>query len=317
MREFEIDALAQACLIGSKSKLVQEEELDNPALVDEVRHRILTINFDCTPNWGIHGIRAANNVPKKNWYLRDPEVAETARERYNNLDITVLKEVLGRATKDVLGENFCVVGFGIYGSYIYRRGEVLPGDLDVLILADGAKEVAVDALRYRSSDLRGIYKNPGLITTSTDELGLSVVSVDSFNPKNVSYIVTDCALLDISTTISHDLQVDAAPLPPYILIQNAMKIVRWGVSVLLDKPQTLVSRMDEALRMRQMLVSDNRTLCLADFPKIERLPTDTNALAKIGDAELIERARIMLHILEEDEQRIRQSVAASISITDR
>jgi hypothetical protein len=312
MKENEIDTLAKNFLIAKKTTFSKYDGIDNKKTIDEIKDRILTVNFDCTPNWGIEGVTDVDRTPKMNWYLRDPEIAAIAQERYNNLDTRLLRKILVRATNDLAGNEVNMIGFGIYGSYIYRKNGLTPEDLDVFVITDSDIDVEMDALRYRASDLTQIFKDQSLAKISSNELGLSIISSNFFNKKTRSYMVTDCALLDISTTISHESQVKAKPLPPYIIIQNAIKMVNWGVSAILYKPQTLTSRLDEAIRMRNMLTETKPELFLDKLPKLNRLPTDPKKLIKMTDSELIERAKEFSAILIKDKKQIREQTIKNL-----
>lgn len=313
MKEYEIDLLAQSCLTQTRCIFGVNDGVENSVMLDDLRQRVLKTSFDCTPNWGIRGVKpSTSRENKQNWYLKDPSITKIAEERYSNLDLVRLNKILTGMVCDVVGPEFQVKGFGVYGSYIYRNWGACPSDLDVLVITEGDEKVELDALRYRTRDLRKIFINPDRSNVDTDELGLSIVSVDAFNPRNVSYIATDCALLDVSTTISYQSQVDAGPLPAFVIVQNAMKIVRWGISTLFDKPQTLLSRVDEAIRMRQLLGEENKNLALCDLPNSELLPKNPGALLKNGYRELLERSHTLLNIFENDERQIREKIAASI-----
>lgn len=314
MREFEIDSIAEKCLVSSPNNFKLPETVDSNEVADQIRHRVLMISFDCTPNWGIRGIQPAESVQKRNWYFRDLQSCKTARERHGNLDINRFTTIVDQAVGDLVDHRSRVVGFGLYGSYFYRRNALLPEDLDVLVITEGTPGVAIDALRYRSSDLRKVYIDQTKTRPSTDEIGLSVVSAESFNAVNKSYIVTDCALLDISTTISHGMTVDAPPLPPYVIIQNAQKIVQWGISSILYKPFSLLSRIDEAIRMRKMLIEDNGAIQFNPFALEESLPSKEDILLGMNDTQLLEISKALINVLHKDEEKIREYVATRLEL---
>ncbi|MDQ3099485.1 MAG: hypothetical protein M3Q44_07105 [bacterium] len=159
MNEFEIDQIALQCLIDDPASVMLPESVDSRDIADQVRHRIVKIEFDCTPNWGIRGIQQADNSQKRNWYFRDLQSRKTAQERYANIDLLRLEDIVSHANEDLVDTQSRVVGLGLYGSYFYRRNALLPEDLDVLVITEGTPNVAIDALRYRSSDLRRIYVN--------------------------------------------------------------------------------------------------------------------------------------------------------------
>ncbi|MDQ3099486.1 MAG: hypothetical protein M3Q44_07110 [bacterium] len=108
--------------------------------------------------------------------------------------------------------------------------------------------------------------------------------------------------------------VDAPLLPPYIIIQNAQKIVRWGIASLLSKPFSLLSRVDEAIRMRKMLIEDNRTIQFEKFALEESLPPKEEILLGMNDMHLLEISKTLINVLHEDERRIREYVANNLEM---
>jgi predicted nucleotidyltransferase len=224
---FQIGSAAEKTLLSSPDT-VGALKLPLPVEHKEiVRNKIFEIGFDCTPNWGIEGVQNAIDAQKRNWYFQDAHGKATAEERLANIDIHRLSQIVDQVVKHVVDEREEVSGFGLYGSYFYRRNSLLPEDLDVFILVKNSQALTLDALRYEDPELRKIYKNKAKISPASQEMGFSIVSEDTLHLENRSYIVTDCSLLDISTTLSYGKTVKARPLPPFVLIQNAQKIIRW------------------------------------------------------------------------------------------
>lgn len=310
MNEFLTDSIATKVLMGTYKN---HKELDK-IVVDDVRTRIITLGFDCTPNWGIKGYKNSEGIKKRNWYFRDPHYHKTAVERHNNIDINKIQPILAQATTDLVGSEANMVGFGLYGSYFYRRNALLPEDLDVFILVEGAQNIAIDALRYRDSKLRDIYKNKSRVLPRSNEVGVSIVSIDCLTPENRSYIVIDCALVEISTTFSHGQTVDAIELPPFVIVHNAQKILNWGISSILHKPFSLLSRIDEAIRMRIMLIEDHPEIDLDQFAIENSLPSKEEILLGMNDEHFLEMSRALINVLHEDEIRIRESIARSFNV---
>ncbi len=305
MHEFTIDSFTTKVLVGQGDTL---PSLDKN-IANDVRGRLMTIGFDCTPNWGIKGTRDSKNAVKRNWYLRDPQQRQAAIERYKNIDPEKVKPILAQAVSDFVGVDAQLIGFGMYGSYFYRRNALLPEDLDIFVLVDGVRNVAIDALRYRDTSLKDIYINKAKIIPKSDEFGISIVSTDCLRPDNPSYVITDCSLVDISTTFSHGQMVDAKDLPPFVISLNAQKIVHWGISSILDKPFSLLSRIDEAIRMRNMLLTDHPEIELDKFAIENSLPSKEDILLGMNDAHFLEMSRALVNVLHQDEMKIREHIA--------
>lgn len=293
---------------------VSEVQLSIPEdFKESVRARVLELCFDCTPNWGIEWVQDSEWVEKRNWYFLDPYAKMIASERLNNIDIGKLSQIVNRVVKDIVDEHEEVSGFGLYGSYFYRRNSLLPEDLDIFMIVKNSSNVTLDALRYEDPDLRKIYKNKAKQSPASQEIGFSIVSEDALNPITQSYIVTDCALLDTSTTLSHWKTVKTKPLPPFLLIQNAQKIIRWWIASILSKPFSLLSRIDEAIRMRKMVIVQFPMISFNKFAIEEMLPSKEDILLGMHDLQLLEISKALINLLSHDEQKIREFMAIQIT----
>ncbi len=295
----------------AKRLLLSGQEID-PAASEEVRQRILDIAFDCTPNWGIRGFKVSDNHAKtsRNWYTSDDEeVRIRAAIRQQNIDEEALRITIQQAVSDIVGSSARVAGFGIYGSYLYREVDQPPEDLDVLVLVDDVTGVALDALRYRVSNIRNNLIDEKLFSPQTNDLGLTIISKDQFNPYNQSMIITDAALLDVSTTYSYGVQVDAPTPPPFVIIHNAEKLVGWGLSSLGSKQTSTASRFNEALRMRALVAATSPHLGLEEFQLQDYLPSAEELLRGISTTSLLELSKVVSNLLKLDEQRIREYAA--------
>lgn len=284
----------------------------NTAPSEEVRQRILDIPFDCTPNWGIRGIKTADNHAKMshNWYtVNDEEVNSRAAMRQQNIDEEALQTTIQQAVSDIVGSSAEVAGFSIYGSYLYREAAQPPEDLDVLVLIDDVTGIALDALRYRVPNIRDNLIDEKLFSPQTNDLGLTIISKEQFNPYNQSMIVTDAALLDTSTTYSYGIQVDAPTPPPFVMIHNAEKLVGWGLSSLGSKQTSTASRFNEALRMRDLVATTSPHLGLEEFQLQDYLPPAEELLRGISTISLLKLSRVVSNLLKLDEQRIREYAA--------
>lgn len=215
----------------------------------------------------------------------------------------------------MVGSNASLVGYGLYGSYFYRRNALLPEDIDILLITGNTRCIAFDALKYRSGELKDIFINKSKLRPKTDEIGITIVSEDELRPDNASFIVSDAALLDISTTFSQGKTVNAPPLPPFIVIQNAQKIINWGISSILSKPFSLLSRIDEAIRMRQMVLEEYPHVGFDKFAIEESLPSKEDILLGMNDTQLIELSRSILNTLIADEEKVRNFIAERIRST--
>lgn len=314
MNEYLIDRASERLLLSKTNAEVIDVDLPSE-IVKTIKSRVIDIRFDCTPNWGINGLKDAENAAKKNWYFRDPSAKKVAEDRHGNIDQKRLKPILESAVKDMVGPSASLVGYGLYGSYFYRRNALLPEDIDILLITGNTRCVAFDALKYRSSELKDIFINKSKLRPKTDEIGITIVSEDELRPDNASFIVADAALLDISTTFSQGKTVDAPPLPPFIVIQNAQKIINWGISSILSKPFSLLSRIDEAIRMRQMVLEEYPHVGFDKFAIEEALPSKEDILLGMNDTQLIELSRSILNTLIADEEKVRNFIAERIRST--
>lgn len=314
MNEYFIDRASEKLLLGKTDEKVVDLDLP-PEIVESIKSRVIDLRFDCTPNWGINGVREANITTKKNWYFRDPSARKVAEDRYRNLDQDKLKFILDGAVRDMIGPKANLIGYGLYGSYFYRRNALLPEDIDILLITDNTRCVAFDALKYRSSGLKDIFINKSKFRPKTDEIGITIVSEDELRPNNASFIVNDASLLDISTTFSQGKTVNAPPLPPFILIQNAQKIINWGISSILSKPFSLLGRIDEAIRMRQMVLEEYPHVGFDKFGVEEALPSKEDILLGMNDTQLIELSRSILNTLIADEEKVRSFIAERVKST--
>lgn len=311
---FQINEAASKVLLSCPAD-ISDLKIDIHAdLKESVRDKVLKIGFDCTPNWGIEWVQDSEWIQKRNWYFQDSYAKSVAEERLANIDIPRLSQIISRVVRDVVDEKEEVSGFGLYGSYFYRRNSLLPEDLDIFILAKNSSNIALDALRYEDPELRKIYKNKAKQSPTSQEIGFSIVSEDAFHPKNQSYVITDCALLDVSTTLSHGKTVKAKQIPPYILIQNAKKIILWGIASILSKPFSLLSRIDEAIRMRKMAISQFPMINFNLFAIEEMLPSKEDILLGMHDVQLLEISKALINLLSHDEQKIREYMASQLSI---
>lgn len=314
MNEYFIDRASEKLLLGKTSKDVVELDLPSE-IVESIKSRIIDIKFDCTPNWGINGLRETDKITKNNWYFRDPSAKKVAEDRYGNIDQEKLKPILEGAVRDMVGSNASLIGYGLYGSYFYRRNALLPEDIDILLITGNIRCIAFDALKYRSSELKDIFINKSKLRPKTDEIGITIISEDELRPDNASFIVSDAALLDISTTFSQGKAINAPSLPPFIVIQNAQKIVNWGISSILSKPFSLLSRIDEAIRMRQMVLEEHPHVGFDKFAIEEALPSKEDILLGMNDTQLIELSRSILNTLIADEEKVRSFIAERIRST--
>lgn len=307
--DFEVCEAATACLTATPDSLPRVYLPKAADQIERIRSKIMSVSMDSTPNWGIKGVRVAAEEKPQNWYFRDGIAKQVAMERYRNLDQQKLAQIVSAAVQDIAGKDAKTVGYGLYGSYFYRRNALLPEDLDILALIDGRQCFSVDALRYPSTELRDAFISKSKFSPISNDVGISMVSVDELRPTNKSYLVTDIALLDVSTTLSHQASVDAEPLPPFVIIHNAQKLLRWGISSILSKPFSLLSRIDEAIRMRKMVMEDYAQISFDRFALEDSLPPKEEILLGMNDTYLVEITRTLMNILMRDELKIREWTA--------
>jgi predicted nucleotidyltransferase len=312
MNEFHVDQAAEFALASGKTS-VQPSPEDGECDLEAIKQRVMDVPFDCTPNWGIIGTQSANNGWKHNWYTRDRRIRERAEDRINNIDFGLLNDFVTDATKYLTSSEAEVAGFGVYGSYLYREAVYPPDDLDILVIAKGVQGVVLDSLRCRNDQLQQVFRDRALSVLRTKEMGLTIISEEQFHPKNRSYIVTDAALLDTSTTYSHNMQVQAPRLSPFVITLNALKLVHWGLSTISDAPISTSSRIDEAMRMREMVIDENPQLGLRPFEIMDYMPDSSRRMvAGLEEEELLGISKIMIRILENDERHIREQTAENL-----
>jgi predicted nucleotidyltransferase len=312
MNEFHVDRAAEFALTSGEISVHSSPE-DGESDLESIKHRVMEIPFDCTPNWGVIGTQSANNGWKHNWYTRDRRVRKRAEERIDNIDFGLLDNFVTDATKNLTSPEAEVAGFGIYGSYLYREAIHPPDDLDILVIAKGVQGVVLDSLRYRNDQLQKIFLDKALTVPRTKEMGLTIISEEQFHPKNRSYIVTDAALLDTSTTYSHNIQVQAPRLSPFVITLNALKLVHWGLSTLPVAPISTTSRIDEAIRMREMVIDENPQLGLRPFDVMDYIPDSSRRMVTgLEEEELLGISKIMIRLLENDERHIREYTAEKL-----
>lgn len=311
MKEHLIDEAAREVLLKGAYAMPNDFDLDDRRAV---RDRVLDIPFDCTPNWGINGVTTADNLGKNasNWYLQDPEFEARLIQRVANVDKTKLSKVVESATRDVVDDNLRLLGYSIYGSYLYGEYPTPPQDLDVLVIIDDIEGIALDALRYRYSRLKDVFHDPDTHTPRFNDLGLTIISKDQLTPSNLSLIVTDAALIDVSTTYSYQHQVEAPEPPPFLLIGNAHKLVGWGLSLIGDDPNSTARRLDESLKMRRFVEKKNPNLGLPKFRLEDYLPSSEELTSITSENTLIELSRILMRLFNSDGTIIRQYVADNI-----
>ncbi len=311
MKEHLIDVAAKEVLLKSDYTMLDDIDLDDR---NTVRDRVLDIPFDCTPNWGINGVVVANNLGKaaSNWYLQNPEYEARLTQRVANIDKNKLSRVVQIATRDIIDDNLNILGYSIYGSYLYGESTIPPEDLDVLVIIDDIEGIALDALRYRYSNLKDVFHDPNIHTPRVNDLGLTIVSKDQLRPSNLSLVVTDAALIDVSTTHSYYHQVEAPEPPPFLLIGNAHKLVGWGLSLIGDDPRSTARRLDESLKMRNFVDKKNPNLALPKFKLEEYLSPSENLTSITNENILIGLSRILMKQLNDDGTIIRQYVAENI-----
>lgn|GEM_PF-5597385 len=311
MKEHLIDEAAREVLLKGAYTMPVDFDLD---VRNQVRDRVLDIPFDCTPNWGINGVTPANNLGKmaSNWYLQDQEFATRLTQRVANVNEPKLTKVVETATKDIVGEDLNFLGYSIYGSYLYGEETTPPEDLDVLVIVDDIEGIALDALRYRHNGLKDVFHDPSKHSPRVNDLGLTIVSKDQLRPGNLSLVVTDAALLDVSTTHSYGHQVEAPEPPPFLLIGNAHKVVGWGLSLIGDDPTSTARRLDESLKMRSFVEKKNPNLGLSKVRLDDHL-RPSESIASITDVNtLINLSRSLMKLLNDDTMIIRQYVADNI-----
>lgn len=289
MNNFEIDNLVTNILIW--------KNFDFTKITDEVKQRVLDITFDCTPNWWILWI--SEKIEKENWYFLDEELKNNYFERIKLLNIENIYKELQKILEDLVWKWLKIEWFSIYWSFLYSLDKI-PNDLDILLLVSWINWLTYDALKYSLDINSKIFNNN--FKTKNNEIWLSIISIDEINDKNKSYILTDSALVDKSTTFTIWNWINSLKIPNFILNQNSQKIVNWWISTLYDNNETIKKRITEALFMREYLIKRENLNFLREF--------DKNYFLKNFDSkwknELLNLSFQVLDLLKEDERKIRE-----------
>jgi hypothetical protein len=185
-----------------------------------------------------------------------------------------------------------------------------PEDLDVLLLTNG-EHPPLDALRYSHKKTPEIFIDPAKGSTSSDELGLSIIPKSAFETDPKSLIVTDSALLGVCTVHPFGEKVKAKPVPAFVLNLNTKKVLNWGMSTLLSNQQTFIKRMDEVCRMRAMVATDNPGLGLLDYDIEANLAILRNS--PVTKDSFLMYADQMMQKLNIDELQIRRNIWSSLT----
>lgn len=289
MNNFEIDNLVTNILIW--------KNIDFTKITDEVKQRVLDITFDCTLNWWILWI--SEKIEKENWYFLDEKLKNNYFERIKLLNIENIYKELQKILEDLVWKWLKIEWFSIYWSFLYSL-EKIPNDLDILLLVSWINWLTYDALKYSLDINSKIFNNNFKI--KNNDIWLSIISVDEINDKNKSYILTDSALVDKSTTFTVWNWINSLKIPNFILNQNSQKIVNWWISTLYDNNETIKKRIIEALFMREYLIKRGNLNFLREFDKNDFLKNFDSKWKN----ELLNLSFQVLDLLKEDERKIRE-----------
>lgn len=255
-RYSQVDRLARLLLLQAptypSAQTLSPSARADPGFRKELCERVMQLDFDCLPNWGIDGLRNPSQVTKQNWFFLDRAFRRKALLRFRCLDTARLQTVLSSAVEYVIGATCPILGIGIYGSYLYGSSQQFR-DLDVLVLIESPTDVAVDAVRCSDERLPYALRIDGAPTVCTTELGLTIIGRKALNRGNHSFIVTEAALLDSTITLSIGQCIDAPPLTPFLLTLNARKLVKWALGEIFVEPAKTLNLLDQVVRQRNMM----------------------------------------------------------------
>jgi hypothetical protein len=313
---YQIDNLAKTLLIEAPNHHtllgLHEAACSDPCFLTELRDRVINLNFDCLPNWGIDGLRDPNDITKQNWFFFDPKSANKALFRYHCLDHEQLRAIISSALQDILGSQPAILGIGVYGSYLYGHYDHFR-DIDAIVIAETATDIALDAIRYRDRRLAQIFRTSSHLRFDAYELGMTIIGQKALNRNNHSFIVTEAALLDTTITLSLGLCINAPPLTPFLIALNARKLVKWALSELLNDPIKTINLIDQAVKLRTMMH--------LQFPIIRFQGGDapgfdwTSLTEQVADTtSLLEKCHELMKLILDDENAIRYSVCAKLGI---
>lgn len=302
---FELNNFARKCLM-SQSCISEVQILREKFPIDDIKNSIFNITFDCTQNWWINWTKKADNSKKQNWYFLDNFRKKLLAERVNNINLTSLSNIVKEIVNNVIGPKK-VLWFSIYWSYLYWNDRIPIWDLDLLIIIEGANNLAIDAMLYPIDNMPDLFKSNKRLPQS-DNIWYSVVSRDSLTTENNSYIITDSALLDVSTTYSFWEMINADKLPPFVIIENAKKILKWWASLLLSSQNSAINRIYETLKMREFVLLEFNDI---PFKKVNYKIDFTRYL---DNHELLDLIYELLNILDEDIRTIKEYIILKLKL---
>ncbi len=284
------------------SQLLLWKWFQSEQITDDIKQRILNIDFDCTPNRWI--IWADRQIKKENWYFLDESVKKHAFNRFKLLNFKNLGKVILKAIKDVIGENVILEWYSIYWSFLYSTQT--PNDLDILILISWKEWLTYDALKYRIWN-EPIFQNH--FKMNNNELWLTIVSLDQLNQNNKNYIVTDAALVDKWTSFTIGKWINSEEIPDFILNQNALKLINWGISSLYNNQETFIKRIYEALLMREYMIKRWNNHYLHNINRHDFLD---NIQSK-SSYDLLKISFQLIDLLKNDETKIRENIILNLN----
>lgn len=279
-----------------------------PFFLDDIKQRIFDITFDCTPNWWIHWI--CNSPIKENWYFMNTSLKELFYNRINVLNVQFIKNDLQNILCQFLCEKFAIEGFSIYWSFLYNENEK-PNDLDILVFVSDIKWITYDALKYRTENISKYFNNNSFIP-KTNEIWLTIISIDQLNESNRNFIVTDACLVDKWTTYTIWKWVNTEKIPDFILNHNAQKLLNWWMSSILAKDTTIIKRIKEALYMRLYMLNRWNYKYFEEIWINDFVENEAVFLSK-SKTETLYFAMQVLDILKSDEKIIREKIVLNFS----
>ena len=295
MNNYEIDNIATNLLLWKKSDNMSK-------VIDEIKHRILEINFDCTLNWWI--LWANSSLKKENWYFIDERFKSHYYEKIKSLNIKNIYETLSKALTEIIWEKVNIEWFSVYWSYLYSPDKH-PNDLDILVLVSWITWLTYDALKYPLDDEKLFIDD---FMLNDKELWLTIISIDQLNEINKNYIVTDAALVDKWTSFTVWKWIDSHQIPDFVLNQNSQKLINWWIANLYGNVEALKKRVRESLYMREYII---RRWNLDFLRKININDLINNFDSKSKD-ELLNFSFQIVDILKEDEKHLRNKIVLDL-----
>lgn len=310
---FKANDLAKKILL--EYELSEDEKKSITNNTEQIVKVLYWLNFDCTPSRWVSGVEQIPDWNYKLWsqnrYLQNKEnMNQTIENRIKNINISVLKKTLQQAIIDLFWKKINISWFGIYWSYVYGDEWKKPDDLDILITLE-KDYISADALKYTIEQpiKDTIYYNSKLRIPNSNDLWLTIISKKLYEKenRNRNFVVTDAALLAMSTVVNFWSQIIGRPIPPYIIHHNINKMIyRWKTWIA-KWNNSLQKRWSEALFMREYLKNN--------YPYFDFAPIDRIIVSQLNSSNIaiqIETANRLLQIFKEDEQKIKEYYAKKL-----